>query len=95
MTVTTLTTRSDLSWRQRGVCTQTDPDVFFPDHGGIPHEAKALCARCPVRKQCLDWAIEIDDREGVWGGKTYRERRDEARRRGHDLRPFFRESRWK
>lgn len=98
VTVTTLSihpTHDDLAWEQRGLCSQTDPELFFPTHGGIPHKAKAICARCPVREPCLDRAIEIDDREGVWGGLTYRERRKVMRRRGIKLRPFFRESRWK
>lgn len=62
-------------WRLLGLCAQTDPEAFFPDQGGSVREAKAVCARCEVRAQCLAYALEHDERFGVWGGLSERERR--------------------
>jgi len=57
------------------LCAQTDPEVFFPEKGGSVREAKAVCAGCPVRAQCLEHALAHDERFGVWGGLSERERR--------------------
>ncbi|MER5706023.1 WhiB family transcriptional regulator [Streptomyces sp. NPDC002122] len=57
------------------VCGQTDPEVFFPEKGGSTREAKLLCFSCEVRVDCLDWALDNDQRFGVWGGLSERERR--------------------
>jgi WhiB family redox-sensing transcriptional regulator len=62
------------AWRDEALCRQVDPELFFPDTGGSVREAKRVCAGCPVRKQCLDWAIAHDQRYGVWGGLTVNER---------------------
>lgn len=61
-------------WRAGALCAQTDPEVFFPDEGGSAREARAVCARCPVTAECLQWALEHDERFGIWGGATGRER---------------------
>lgn len=63
------------SWRSEALCAQTDPEAFFPGKGGSTQEAKRVCADCTVRKQCLDWAVEHDERFGIWGGMSERERR--------------------
>ncbi|MEE8667472.1 MAG: WhiB family transcriptional regulator [Bifidobacterium mongoliense] len=63
------------SWRQRALCSQTDPEVFFPEKGGSTKDAKQVCSRCEVREQCLQWALEHDERFGIWGGMSERERR--------------------
>lgn len=71
-----------MDWRVQGLCLREDPDLFFPV-GGITSglavlqadEAKSLCRRCPVREQCLAWAIEVGPVEGIWGGTTEGERR--------------------
>jgi WhiB family transcriptional regulator, redox-sensing transcriptional regulator len=52
-------------------CAGEDPDLFFPD--GPPASqntahAKAVCARCPVRDECLKWAIDNNQTHGIWGG---------------------------
>lgn len=65
----------DIRWRQRALCAQTDPEVFFPEKGGSTKDAKLVCARCEVREQCLRWALEHDERFGIWGGLSERERR--------------------
>jgi len=57
------------------LCAQTDPEVFFPEKGGSVREAKAVCTGCPVRVQCLEYALAHDERFGVWGGTSERERR--------------------
>ncbi|MFT8649590.1 MAG: WhiB family transcriptional regulator [Bifidobacterium psychraerophilum] len=66
---------ADLSWQHEALCAQTDPEAFFPDKGGSTREAKKVCARCEVREQCLQWAVDHDERFGIWGGMSERERR--------------------
>ena len=65
----------DLSWQHKALCSQTDPEAFFPEKGGSTRDAKRVCAQCEVRAQCLEWAIEHDERFGIWGGMSERERR--------------------
>jgi WhiB family transcriptional regulator, redox-sensing transcriptional regulator len=62
-------------WRADALCAQTDPEAFFPDKGESPAAAKAVCRACPVTAECLAWALEHDERFGVWGGLSERERR--------------------
>lgn len=62
-------------WREQGVCAQTDPEVFFPEKGGSTKEAKAMCVGCEVKAECLDWAMANNERFGIWGGLSERERR--------------------
>lgn len=63
------------AWLDQAVCAQTDPDAFFPEKGGSARPAKAVCAVCPVRAECLEYALEHDERHGVWGGLSERDRR--------------------
>ena len=70
-----------LSWRQRALCSQTDPEVFFPEKGGSTRDAKQGCELCEVREQCLEWAIDHDERFGIWGGMSERERRQVKKER--------------
>ncbi|MGY5051254.1 WhiB family transcriptional regulator [Streptomyces sp. 900105755] len=74
-----------MSWRERAACQDVDPDLFFPiGTAGLTlvqiDEAKAVCARCPVRERCLQWALDVGQVEGVWGGTTESERRATRRR---------------
>ncbi|MER7638269.1 WhiB family transcriptional regulator [Streptomyces sp. NPDC126522] len=74
-----------MSWRESAACRDVDPDLFFPIGTGGPTlvqigEAKAVCARCPVRERCLEWALDVGQVEGVWGGTTESERRATRRR---------------
>jgi WhiB family redox-sensing transcriptional regulator len=62
-------------WRDRALCCQTDPDAFFPEQGGSVREAKRICQGCEVRTECLEYALSHDERFGVWGGLSERERR--------------------
>jgi WhiB family redox-sensing transcriptional regulator len=67
-------------WRESAACASVDADLFFP----VPHtngwkkqtkEAKAVCAACPVKQLCLDWALDTAQPAGIWGGKSELERR--------------------
>lgn len=62
-------------WKARGLCAQTDPDAFFPEKGGATRDAKAVCAACEVRVQCLEYALDRDERFGIWGGTSEFERK--------------------
>jgi WhiB family redox-sensing transcriptional regulator len=73
--------RTDDDWRQRAACRGMDTDVFFPESDDDAGPAKEICARCPVRDACLEWAIATRQDEGVWGGMTGVERRRLRRRR--------------
>lgn len=61
-------------WVEDAVCAQTDPEAYFPDGGSSAEGAKAVCFRCPVRRDCLAHAVAFDEEEGVWGGFTSLER---------------------
>ena len=62
-------------WQDRALCAQTDPEAFFPEKGGSTREAKKICLGCEVRAECLDYALAHDERFGIWGGLSERERR--------------------
>lgn len=62
-------------WADRGLCGETDPDAFFPEKGGSTREPKRVCMACEVRTECLEYALDNDERYGIWGGKSERERR--------------------
>jgi WhiB family redox-sensing transcriptional regulator len=64
-----------LSWQERALCAQTDPEAFFPEKGGSTREAKKVCMSCDVRGECLEYALANDERFGIWGGLSERERR--------------------
>ena len=71
---------ADYSWRRKAICRDTDPDVFFPV-GTTGYalvqiaKAKGVCGECPVRVQCLDYALETNQDSGIWGGTSEDERR--------------------
>jgi WhiB family redox-sensing transcriptional regulator len=65
----------ELSWQERALCAQTDPEAFFPEKGGSTREAKKVCVGCDVRGECLEYALAHDERFGIWGGLSERERR--------------------
>lgn len=65
----------DDQWQERGLCAQTDPEAFFPEKGGSTREAKRICMGCEVRDRCLEYALAHDERFGIWGGLSERERR--------------------
>ncbi len=65
----------EYSWQDRALCAQTDPEAFFPEKGGSTREAKRVCRGCEVRAECLEYALGNDERFGIWGGLSERERR--------------------
>ncbi len=65
----------DPEWEKRALCSQTDPEAFFPEKGGSTREAKRVCSRCEVRSDCLAVALATDERFGIRGGLSERERR--------------------
>ncbi|MCW2605073.1 MAG: transcription factor WhiB [Pseudonocardiales bacterium] len=65
----------EMSWHERALCAQTDPEAFFPEKGGSTREAKRVCTGCEVRSECLEYALANDERFGIWGGLSERERR--------------------
>lgn len=71
-------------WQERALCAQTDPEAFFPEKGGSTREAKRICSGCEVRAECLEYALAQDERFGIWGGLSERERR-RLRRGGSEL----------
>ncbi len=70
----------ELDWQDRALCSQTDPEAFFPEKGRSTREAKKVCASCDVKAECLDYALRHDERFGIWGGLSERERRKLTRR---------------
>ncbi|MBM7280330.1 WhiB family transcriptional regulator [Gordonia rubripertincta] len=69
------------TWHEDAICSQADPDAWFPEKGEATVAAKLICAGCDVREQCLQWALDNGERFGVWGGLSERERREERARR--------------
>jgi WhiB family redox-sensing transcriptional regulator len=65
----------EAGWQERALCAQTDPEAFFPEKGGSTREAKKVCLTCEVRTDCLESALMNDERFGIWGGLSERERR--------------------
>jgi WhiB family transcriptional regulator, redox-sensing transcriptional regulator len=68
-----------MQWQPLAACGSADPDLFFPVSAAGPSqaqvaEAKAVCARCLVRSQCLDFAVQTGQTHGIWGGLTEEER---------------------
>ena len=68
-------TPGDEGWRLDALCAETDPEAFFPEKGGSTREAKRVCTGCDVRSECLEFALANDERFGIWGGLSERERR--------------------
>ena len=71
---------SALAGQADALCAQTDPEAFFPEKGGSTRDAKRICTTCDVRDQCLEYALQNDERFGIWGGLSERERRKLKRR---------------
>ena len=80
-------TEPENDWRPLAACKGIDPELFFSSDE-LPNKneriereaaAKAVCARCPVRAECLTYAIAAGERYGIWGGLNPQERRAYAR----------------
>lgn len=74
-----MNTEPTQEWQVHGACRTEDPELFFPRSGSAmaAFSAKEVCARCPVRPQCKQWAMETRQEWGVWGGLSEEERRDQ------------------
>jgi WhiB family transcriptional regulator, redox-sensing transcriptional regulator len=68
-------------WFDDAACKDVDTDVFFPASESQAGAAKAICAVCPVREECLEHALAVRPGDGVWGGLTATERHRLIRRR--------------
>jgi WhiB family redox-sensing transcriptional regulator len=77
---------SDTEFMTDGLCTRTDPELFYPGKGHLAEPAKEVCRRCPVRVECLEYALAHDERYGVWGATSARERQRLRRRQGRPTR---------
>jgi WhiB family redox-sensing transcriptional regulator len=62
-------------WMDHALCAETDPEAFFPEKGCSTRPAKEVCRSCPVTAECLEYSLRTDQRFGIWGGKSERERR--------------------
>lgn len=62
-------------WRDESSCKGMPAAIFFVERGESDRPAKAICATCPVKQQCLDFALESGEQHGVWGGTSERQRR--------------------
>jgi WhiB family redox-sensing transcriptional regulator len=68
------------AWMESAACQYVDSDLFFPERGGSGKDAKRICRQCPVRRECLAYALSALDRlDGIWGGLTESERREPRR----------------
>jgi WhiB family redox-sensing transcriptional regulator len=63
------------AWMKRAQCRGEDRSLFFPSLGGNTAKAGAICSSCPVRQECLAYALADPESAGVWGGVTERDRR--------------------
>jgi len=70
-------------WRSKAACQGLDPEIFYPlsEDETAAAAAQAVCAQCTVREACLEFALTVREKDGVWGGATERERRRIIRQR--------------
>lgn len=74
---------SVLDWLQHAACAGRDPRAFFANGCHAREQVKAakqVCAACPVREECAQWAISTGEKNGVWGGMSQKELRQRRRR---------------
>lgn len=71
-----------LAWQRHAACRGLEAEIFYPSEDDeTAFEAKAVCAACAVSGECLEYAITVREKEGVWGGQTAAERVRIIRRR--------------
>ena len=71
----------DTTWREKAACRDLDTGMFFPDSESDAGPALEVCGACPVRMECLEWALATRQHDGIWGGATETERKRIRRRR--------------
>jgi len=69
------------NWTDQAACRGTETEIFYPSSPEEEAEALSICATCPVRAQCLDYAIRNRETYGIWGGATPEQRRRMCRER--------------
>jgi WhiB family redox-sensing transcriptional regulator len=69
------------AWTDQAACRGTDTEIFFPANADEEAEALSICATCPVRAQCLEYAVRNKEIYGIWGGTTADQRRRIRRER--------------
>lgn len=74
------------AWQEEANCLGADPDLFFPERGASTREAKEVCRGCPVRLDCLEYSLVNNEKFGIWGGLSERERRRLRRQRAQSRR---------
>ncbi len=67
--------RPDESWMDEAACRGRSPELFYANDEVLLRAAVQVCSSCPVRRQCLEYALSYGIEDGVWGGRTERERR--------------------
>jgi len=75
-----------MDWRLLGACVDKDPDLFFPRRGQNSQPAKDICAGCAVKITCLNYALDNNEKWGVWGGTSEKQRRVLRRNRVRPVR---------
>lgn len=71
----------EVDWSDRAACAGMDQRIFYLERGYSSKEAREICGRCPVRSECLEYALENKESFGLWGGTSERERRAMRRER--------------
>jgi WhiB family transcriptional regulator, redox-sensing transcriptional regulator len=82
-----------VNWHERALCAEFNPEMWFPDKGStaMARDAKQVCGSaempsCPVREQCLEYALTHNMQDGIWGGMAPRERKNYKRARNRPTR---------
>ena len=61
-------------WAKDALCAQADPEAFFPERGTPTTNPKTICAACDVQADCLGYALRHNEKYGIWGGTSPKER---------------------
>jgi WhiB family redox-sensing transcriptional regulator len=70
------------AWTKQARCAETDPEIFFPEPGDSSNLAQKICAMCEVKTECLEYALDNNERYGIWGGLSESKRRPLLKARG-------------
>ena len=72
---------ANTDWMAEGICSSVGGDLFFPEAGDSIAQPKKICSLCPVRSECLEYALNFPGIQGIWGGTSGTERRAIHKRR--------------